>query len=208
MPENDARIDHGPVEPFLFQAALGDVWKDLPTSLLRLHEVSDVHRAAGGARVDRGRGLTARLVALLFRFPKSGTDIPVTVTMTRRRGKQSPGGEIWIRDFGGRRFRSHLSPAGPGRVQERFGAFSFEIALLHSDSGLQFDVKRGWCLGIPMPRFLLPGVDTREHEEGGRFHFDVRLASPFTRALIVRYRGWLEPKGEGEAIRPPPRRYR
>jgi Domain of unknown function (DUF4166) len=56
-------------------------------------------------------------------------------------------------------------------------------------------VLRGWFLGIPIPRLLLPRSESREFELDGAFHFDVALLAPLGGGLIVRYRGTVSPDG-------------
>ena len=43
-----------------------------------------------------------------------------------------------------------------------------------------------------MPRWLMPGGDSFETVEDGRFRFHVEIRLPLA-GLVVRYRGWLEP---------------
>lgn len=177
--------DHTP----LFQRALGAAWDALPAPNRRLADVHDVEVFRGRARIDRGAGLIARIGAAIFGFPPAGDDVPVIVTKTR-----IGDGEVWERSFAGRRFRSHLSPAGAaGRVFERFGPVRFELDLPVRDGEMHLPVLRGWCLGLPIPRTLLPISDSREYAEDGIFHFDVGLVAPLGLGLVVRYRGWLKP---------------
>jgi hypothetical protein len=58
-------------------------------------------------------------------------------------------------------------------------------------------VRRWSFLGIPLPRVLAPGGDAYEHVENGRFCFHVEIGHALT-GMIVRYRGWLVPRGPGE----------
>lgn len=175
----------------LFQQALGEHWDDLSPQAQVLHSVHDVTRFSGTARVDRGRNPLARLAAFVFGFPPAASSVPVTVTKTATQD-----GELWERDFGGRVFRSLLNPSPlPSHVRERFGPFNFEQALLIENGHMRLDVKRGWFLGIPMPRWALPKSQAREFVEDGKFHFDVALSLPILGSLIVRYRGSLEPSG-------------
>ncbi len=176
--------------PRLFEAALGKRWQTLPPEIRTMHDLWDLHSATGRARITRGPHPLARLIAALFRFPKAGTDIPVTVTMERRGDK-----ELWTRDFAGTRFASHLTPAGPDEVHERFGPFRFRIALTENPAGFGMEVTRGSCLGLPIPRALLPRSETEERVANGRFTFDVRLSLPLA-GLLVHYRGWLAPDAE------------
>lgn len=172
----------------LFETALGSDWLRLSPEIRRLHAFRDGEAFSGTATVTRGSGWLPRLAAAFFGFPPAGRDVPVRVTMRR-----SDEMESWVRQFGDRRFRSRLRNGGAGRVWERFGPFSFLIALGVSDGELGFPVVAGRILGLPMPGFLLPRSESRESVRNGLFHFDVALHLPLTRQLMVRYRGWLRP---------------
>ncbi len=175
--------------PFLFQDALGADWGGLPAPVRELHEIDDLRCFAGRAEVERGDGWLPCLAAFCFRFPPASGDVAVRVIMERR-GER----EIWLRQFGNRRFRSRLRPGGAGRVWERFGPFDFLIDLQVVEGALHFPVTGGRCLGVPMPRALLPRSVSREHVRDGVFHFDVALYLPLTGQQVVRYRGWLRPE--------------
>jgi hypothetical protein len=173
--------------PTLFQTALGDKWQELPACVRRLHSVQNVESFSGRAQVERGRGLVARLAAWCFGFPAAGDDVPLTITKTR-----TPAGEIWERNFAGRKFRSVLTPSDRAQhYRERFGPFTFEQQLPVEDGILHFPVRRGWFLGIPIPSLLRPGSCSREFAADGAFHFDVGLYAPLAGGLVVRYRGRL-----------------
>ena len=58
---------------------------------------------------------------------------------------------------------------------------------------MNLPVRRGWFLGLPIPRPFLPKSDSREYAKDGVFHFDVALGAPLGQGLIVRYRGSLKP---------------
>ena len=173
--------------PTLFERALGRDWQALPASIRRLHSVHDVERFSGRAEAVRGKGLLARLAARLFNFPAVGQDVAVTV-IKECRGE----GEVWERDFSGRKFRSCWSASDRARrVRERFGPFTLEFELAAGPPGLAYLVRRGWLAGIPLPARLLPSAEIREYEEGGVFHFHVVLQAPLVGGLIVRYHGHL-----------------
>ena len=180
--------------PTLFERALGSDWQALPASIKRLHSVRDVESFSGRAEVTRGRGPLARLAAWLFNFPAAGEDIAVTVTKECR-GE----GEIWERDFSGRKFRSHWSLSRRALcVKERFRPFTIELELAADAGGIRYSVRRGWLAGIPLPGGLLPRSEIREYEEGGAFRFDVALYAPLAGGLIVRYQGQLAPESDPE----------
>jgi Domain of unknown function (DUF4166) len=178
--------------PGLFQTALGDKWHELPPCVRRLHSVEGAESFSGRARVTRGRGRLVRVAGWLIGFPEAGDDVPLTITKTR-----TPLGEIWERNFAGRRFCSYLTPSDrPQHYRERFGLFTYEQELPVERGVLHFPVRRGWVLGIPLPSLLLPRSCSREFAADGAFHFDVGLYAPLTGGLIVRYQGSLGADGE------------
>ncbi|TAV01649.1 DUF4166 domain-containing protein, partial [Rhizobium ruizarguesonis] len=144
--------------------------------------------ASGRARIERGGGLLARIVARVIGFPPAGEDVPVTVRFVSDGDK-----EIWTRDFGGTVFRSwQVAAKGRDRdlLVEVFGPFRVLMALMPVGKKLRL-VVRGWRFcGIPLPMFLAPGGDTYEEERDGRFHFHVEIGGRLT-GLVVRYTGWL-----------------
>jgi len=174
----------------LYRRVLGDAWALLPGPLRAMHDVAGHLQARGVAKVERGTGLFARLIASVVGFPQAGVDIPVRVTFTVRDGR-----EIWQRRFAGHSFSS-VQEQGEGRfarlIGERFGPFRFGLALLVQDGRLRLIVRRWTFCGIPLPRVLAPFGDSYEFVEGGRFNFHVEIKHPLT-GLIVRYRGWLVP---------------
>jgi len=176
--------------PSLFEAALGDAFRRLPVPLQRLHRPGWRLVSRGEAVVDGPEGRLARLVGKLIGFPLGIERVPVAVEMVA-----TEKGEHWIRDFGGRRFTSHLSPSRPGFLRERFGPLSFDLRVPCDASGLRMEVV-GWrLLGLAMPRFLAPVSDAAESmDEDGRFRFDVAIGLPLGFGRIVRYRGWLVAK--------------
>ena len=176
-------------KPPLFRAALGHAWHQLTPQMQTLNNVQDCESFSGRARVERGSSVLARLAGVLLRFPKASQDVPIRVTKTR-----TATGETWVRDFTGRRMRSHLTSPGPGRVCERFGSLNFELELGVEDSVVHWPVRQGWFLGFPLPKCLLPISKTREFTQDDVFQFDVGLYLPITGALIVAYRGWLQPE--------------
>lgn len=184
--------------PTLFQSALAERWEHLPREVQILHSVQDVESFSGTARVTRGTTPVARLAAWFFGFPHATDQIPLTITKTRTQS-----GETWERNFGGRVFRSYLTPAPDlYRYRERFWLFNYEQDLPVEDGCMRLPVRRGWLFGIPLPRFLLPGSDSREYSKDGVFHFDVSLIAPLGGGLIVRYRGQVKPDREDSAGTP------
>ncbi|MEH7880098.1 DUF4166 domain-containing protein [Rhizobium laguerreae] len=181
------RMEHEAAPLPLYRQILGSAWDRLPPAISALH-AGGARVASGRARIERGGGLLARIVAGVIGFPRAGEDVPVTVRFV-------PDGdnEIWTRDFGGKIFRS-LQLEGKGRdrhlLTEVFGPFRVLMAPVPDGEKLRL-VVRGWrFFGIPLPLFLAPGGDTYEEERDGRFHFHVEIGGRLT-GLVVRYTGWL-----------------
>jgi len=177
--------------PALFQKALQRDWNLLAPAIKATHLVDDELFLQGQSSVERGKSLIARLVAFIFRFPVEAKQVDVSVLKRRIEN-----GEVWIRNFAGQNFQSTLttqSTSGDrhGRVFEKFGLVTFELALEIKDAGMHMPVSRGWFLGIPLPKVLLPISKTREYESNHAMHFDVQLDLPFSLGLLVHYRGRL-----------------
>lgn len=180
-------MEHEEARQPLYQRILGSAWDQLPPALAALH-AGGARVASGRARIERGGGLLARIVARLIGFPPAGEDVPVTVRFAADGNK-----EIWTRDFGGTVFRSwQVEAKGRDRhlLAEVFGPFRVLMAPVPDGEKLRL-VVRGWRFcGIPLPMFLAPGGDTYEEERDGRFHFHVEIGGRLT-GLVVRYTGWL-----------------
>lgn len=177
----------------LYRRLLGSAFAALPAPLRAMHGDEPRFLARGRAKVERGTGLFARVVAALIGFPAAGEDVPVEVAFER-----TPGREVWRRTFAGRRFAS-TQEAGTGRAAhllvERFGLARFDLALVVEAGRLKLVPRRWSILGLPMPLALAPGGEAFETVVDGKFHFHVEIGHRLF-GLAVRYRGWLEPVGD------------
>lgn len=171
--------------PPLYARVMGAAFDRLPPAVRRLHDVCRDSGAEGEGRVERGRGLVARILAAAMRFPPEGL-WPLHVAFAEESGV-----ERWTRDFGGHRFASALSARG-GRIVERFGPLRFAFDLPSGPEGLEMRLRAWSVLGVPLPLALAPRIAAREWEEDGRFRFAVAAALPLV-GEVVRYSGWLEP---------------
>ncbi|MBX4893361.1 SDR family oxidoreductase [Rhizobium bangladeshense] len=181
------RLDYQEEAQPLYRRLLGDAWERLPPALAAIH-AGGTRLASGRARIERGRGLFARLIAGIIGFPAAGEDVPVAVRFVA-----DGDGEIWTRSFGGKTFRSWQAAGTGGErhlLAEVFGPFRVLLALVPEGEKLRL-IVRGWRFcGIPLPLSLAPGGDTYEEERDGRFHFHVEIGGRLT-GLVVRYSGWL-----------------
>jgi hypothetical protein len=172
----------------LYARILGKAWSNLPAEIREMHDIRGTVIAEGRARVERGPGVSARLVAALIGFPATNPDMPVRVQFDA-----SDGVEIWTRKFSDDRFASRQF-AGRGQSEhllcERFGPLTFAMALVVAGERLSLVLRRWSAFGLPLPMWLCPRSDSYESTEQGRFNFHVRISHPLT-GLIIRYDGWL-----------------
>jgi hypothetical protein len=175
------------------RAVMGTAYERLSAPLRRLHGLDGQPLHEGVAEVEGATNALGSLVARVFGFPRAGGAVHVALDIERHGDRQR-----WTRRFGGRAMTSVLEAGKPGswaehHLVERFGPLEFAAALVERDGGLSLHL-RGWrAFGIPMPRFLMPRTEAREHAEGGRFRFSVEIRLPVI-GRLVRYAGWLEPR--------------
>jgi hypothetical protein len=176
----------------LYARMLEGAFARLPQPIRDLHEAGDGAVFAGRAKVERGGGAIAGLIATMLGFPESSDDTPVEVAFAVRDGL-----ETWTRRFGAQSFAS-TQEEGKGSwrhlLVERFGPAAFALAILADERRLTLALQ-GWrWLGAPMPLWLAPRIEAFETADDGRFNFHVDIRLPLA-GRIVRYGGWLEPWG-------------
>lgn len=175
----------------IYRQLLGSAFDLLPRQVRALHNASDVRHWTGRADIKRGNGIIAKAIGRIIGFPQAGSGVPVSVTFT-----PESKGERWTRDFGGKIFSS-LQTLGSGKnaylLVERFGLVNVSLALVVDGNRLRLIPRRWSCLGIPLPKFLLPRGESFESEEDGQFKFDVEIVAPVI-GLIVAYQGTLTPQ--------------
>ncbi len=191
---DDSEVSSSEPSASLFEHTLGSAWHGLPAQIRVVHSGAPVLRAAGRARVLRGSNPLTWAIGGVFGFPPAADDVAVEVEITAQ-GQR----ETWERRFGRARFASELSP-GSGLsdrlVHERFGPFSFAMALVVDDDRLRYVIRRWSFAGVSMPRFLGPYGETFETvDEAGRFVFNVDIKLPLL-GRLVSYRGYLVPVQE------------
>ena len=179
----------------LYRRVLGDdAWEKLSEKLKTIHGGNRETVTCGRARVTRGAGWFANVVAWMIGFPRTADDVDVTVSFSR-----SQSGETWRRRFGEEGFESwQFEGVGrdAGLICERFGPLVFGMAPV-VDGGRLILIVRKWSfnwnfLRIPLPGYFVPTGDILEYEKDGRFHFHVEIVVPLL-GLLVRYQGYLVP---------------
>jgi hypothetical protein len=186
------RQDEPPIMNPLYARILNSAWHELPQEVRALHGVEKTALAEGRATVERGQSLLARIIGAVIGFPPGGADVPVRVRFDAANGI-----ETWTRTFGTKSFHSTQSAENDGLqglICERFGPLTFIMALVLNEGRLSLVLRRWRAFGIPMPMVLCPRSTAHETVRDGRFRFHVEIGHPVT-GLIVRYHGWLVPKG-------------
>jgi len=190
----ESKTEHVSFGKGIFEENLGrETFDMMPVVLRALHGHAGTPVWSGRSEVIAANWFLPRLVAKLFGFPASGSEIPVTVSVDRGMNEDGVSKETWVRNFSGQCFSSVLSHHEDGTFWETFGPLSFRLGLAADRESLVMPVT-GWKLGaLPLPRFLAPRSRTREYEdEQGRFCFDVELTLPVL-GLFAHYKGWLVP---------------
>ena len=138
-------------------------FEKLPASVKTAHRQGPVSRFAGTAGVE-GANVFTWLPARLFGFPRKADSAPVLVV----KRLTAPGRETWERTIGASRFRSEIVHAGPGRVTEKFGPFTFTLALEATHEQLIMSIA-GWRMGwLPLPAFLAATLDRARRRQRKR----------------------------------------
>lgn len=170
----------------LYRRLLGASFDRLPAQVRALHDLSGEATWVGRADVSRGNSSAVQLLASLLRLPPAGPDQPLSVTFTPRGAT-----EVWRRRFGSSDFVS-LQSADGAILIEQVGPVTLRMALAADERSLTLDLVGVRCLGVPLPGFLIPRIETCEDEDGGRYRFRVAATLPGF-GLLVRYEGVLEP---------------
>ncbi|HJU30127.1 MAG TPA: DUF4166 domain-containing protein [Hyphomicrobiaceae bacterium] len=171
----------------LYRRVLGPAFDALPPRVRQLHDLDGTSVWEGVADVERGPSLASRLAGWLTRLPPAGSALPLRVTFEAVGDR-----ELWSRRFGSALFSSTQYQRGAFLV-ERVGPTTFVFACEATAETLKLRLARFRALGIPLPRFMHPLVQTCESERDGRYHFEVEAHLPLF-GLLVRYSGWLEPR--------------
>ncbi len=174
---------------YVFEKVLSNEFNNLREQVRVLHAPDGPTVWKGQTQAEGPSNILGKLAGLIAGVNVKTGETETTVTITPK-----PNGEVWERNFGGRTFKSRLTP-GKGKneylMMEHFGPLKFALALVHKDQRLYFIPRRWFFLGIPMPQFLLPKGDTYETVTDSKFEFHVDLQVPII-GRVAKYQGWLE----------------
>jgi Domain of unknown function (DUF4166) len=174
--------------PALFPALLGEQWHALAAPVRCLHGDAVRVRARGVAHVEGDTHARARWLRRLLGLPEPGPAQPVEVTIER-----DGSGETWTRRFARGHMQSHLARSTDGsHLCERLGPVTLHFALRRDGDSIDWQLRGGRLLGVPLPRAWLGTVRSRSGSQGGRYAFRIDTRLPLLGRLVA-YRGWLEP---------------
>lgn len=169
----------------LFQRALPG-FAEMPAAVRDAHTPDPARELIGEVDIDGAENPVAQAIAWFAGFPSAGRNVKASVTIEREGA-----GEVWVRRFGKATFASHLTELEPGKVAERFGAITFDLAASANAQGFRLAILRARLGELPLPGFLTPHTDAGgDVDENGRYRFDVTISLPMI-GRLVRYRGWL-----------------
>jgi saccharopine dehydrogenase-like NADP-dependent oxidoreductase len=172
----------------LFQTVLGQSFAMMPPTTQQLHRGSPAVFGEGLADIAKPDSVLGQWISALFRFPKPGKTVPVSVLVERNET-----GERWVRRYPGRTMASVMSNGNPDNqtLEETFGPLSFRMKITAHKDGLDMKMQSARIGWLPLPRFMVPAVSATERvDTDGRHLFDVSIGLPMI-GRIVHYRGWL-----------------
>jgi hypothetical protein len=173
--------------PSLYRRVLGAGFDELPAVLKQFHDAANGASARGTFRVVRGDGIVRNVVADLLGMPKAAEGVPVRLEV-----KVNGDRELWLRHFPGRCTRT-IQWADGNLLMERVGLSWFSSALVVHGSRMQYEFRRAWFAGIPLPVWLSPYVDGYVAAGETGWRVSVHIFAPFL-GEIVHYEGWVEPE--------------
>jgi len=172
----------------LFPLLLGEAFMAAPPACRAMHAETSPSVAHGTSDVYRGTNPITKLIGWIAGMPTTGSAVPLSVTFL----PQGDGVEIWVRNFGGRSFRSRLSRYGT-RLREALFPLQLDFRLEAHTEGVVWHLERAALFGlIPLPSMLAPRVEAREWATNDRYHFVAEAHAPLF-GRIVRYEGSLDP---------------
>lgn len=172
----------------LFPALIGPIdWPLLAAPVQRMHGGAASLHAHGVAQVDGAGHPFARLLRRVLGLPEPGAGQAIALSIERAGGR-----ETWTRGFANGRMRSTLDRAADGRhLRERLGPVALYFELRRDGDAIDWQLRAGRLLGLPLPRAMFGSVFSRSLAEAGRYVFHVDTRLPLLGQLIA-YRGWLE----------------
>jgi hypothetical protein len=162
-----------------YEVALKDGFFALDPEVQRAHLAPLV--ATGRFDVERGSHWIAPVLAGLLALPVAGRGQPVQLEVIAQ------GNELlWTRRIGAVLLRTRQRASGP-RIVERAGLGHIVFEVAGENGALLYRQTAVYFAGIPLPRFLAPGVRARVSAAPGGWDVEVRVE--WRTHLVCRYGG-------------------
>jgi hypothetical protein len=150
-----------------FGYVLGKDIEALPEPLRQFLSRTDECRYVGTCAVTRGSSKFSKLVGVIMRLPRAGTDMPFELT-TQMAGDSI----LWRRSFNGKALTTRARIAGKRgqkKLMEKAGAATLFMRMAIESDQLVFRSVRAKFLGIPLPGFIAPRVEAFGFVEADNF---------------------------------------
>jgi hypothetical protein len=120
-------------------------------------------------------------------MPRAGAEVPVRLRVAVEDDR-----ERWMRDFDGHRVET-VQWARGGLLMEATGLVSFSTELVLEGHRLTYQFRRAWFAGVPIPRWLSPGVVSHVDVGDDGWFVVVHVLAPLLGELVC-YEGRIEPE--------------
>ncbi len=156
------------LEVRLYRTILGKEFERLAPVLQEFHD--EANSAEGVFTVTHDPRIIARILVLVMRLPKAGTNLPMKLEISADNGS-----ETWVRQIGVSKLVSHQSEL-EGKLIERTGPLKFRFRVSESNGGMDFIQLGCSFLGMKLPRILSPNVTAKITPNSGGWHVIVTIA--------------------------------
>jgi hypothetical protein len=177
----------------LYERLMGGGWAQLAAPIRSMHAATGEVSARGRFQIEHGRHVLARLLALVLRLPRQGSDVDTSVVITA-----CADGERWLRTFDGRHLETQQRAAPGSEISEQFGVLELRFQLRPSGESLVYVPREAALLirsiRLPIPSAWAPRVEAREEPAGtNEIDVDVCVTLPAIGTLIT-YHGRIAVK--------------
>ena len=95
-----SQVEYARCNESVFEAELGaENFVDLPLAVQEFHRQDAPPVWSGLVEVERGTSMFAKIIATVFGFPQTGSDVPLAVTVDRMLDRAGQSQERWTRSF-------------------------------------------------------------------------------------------------------------
>ena len=155
-------------------------------------EIGGIHRQYGQFRgwikVETANSFPVRMVGALFGFPTKDMDEELYFTSVPKGDR-----DIWTRQIGSHVMKTELWATADGRLAEKLGPITATSRMECIDGAIKLRQEDLRFLGVRLPKFLNPKVETSERGEAGQYKFSIRIELPVLKVRLIAYHGAIDP---------------